>query len=303
MSHLQRFSILTASATLILILAGALVTSTGSGLSVPDWPLSFGQFFPEMKGAVFFEHGHRMVAGTVAILTAALALWLWLVEKRRWLVRLGTIALIAVILQAVLGGLTVLYQLPPGISIAHAVLAQTFFCLVVTIAFYVNQNESKNLQSPHVGAIHESPLQFKISIVTTLLIFAQVILGAALRHIGYSFLISHILLAVLVTISIAFVTVIVFKKHRSENQIVNLGLALMVILILQVTLGLASAYPGMFPFITGWAGPVALVTVHVVLGALLLTSSLLMTLKLGLVLEPQHHIESPSPRLDIVYES
>ena len=124
---LHHYTKLVAGATLVLIVAGGLVTSTGSGLAVPDWPLSYGMLFPPMVGGILYEHGHRMIAGTVAVLTAIMALWLKLREPRRWVRRLGGLALLAVVLQAVLGGLTVIFLLPDAISIAHACLAQTFF--------------------------------------------------------------------------------------------------------------------------------------------------------------------------------
>ncbi|MGH7918019.1 MAG: COX15/CtaA family protein, partial [Candidatus Binataceae bacterium] len=82
---LHRFAVLTAVATFILIFAGGLVTSTGSALAVPDWPLAFGHLIPKLVGGVRFEWGHRVVAGTVSILTLILALWAWFVERRRWL--------------------------------------------------------------------------------------------------------------------------------------------------------------------------------------------------------------------------
>src|SRR5713226_4576490 len=72
---LHRMAVLVAGATFVLIFAGGLVTSTGSALAVPDWPLSFGKFFPRMEGGVLYEHGHRMVAGAVAILTLVLMVW------------------------------------------------------------------------------------------------------------------------------------------------------------------------------------------------------------------------------------
>src|ERR1700688_4484631 len=133
---LHRFAIFTATATLFLIVAGALVTSNDAGLSVPDWPTTFGSFYkmPHMVGGVKYEHGHRMVAEFVGLLTIVLAVWTWRVEKRRWLKWLGLAALGTVIAQGILGGITVLFYLPPVISSAHAALAQTFFCIAVAIA-------------------------------------------------------------------------------------------------------------------------------------------------------------------------
>src|SRR5436853_67998 len=128
---LHRFAVFTACATLLLIVAGALVTSNDAGLSVPDWPTSFGSLYkmPRMVGGVVYEHGHRMVAEFVGLLTIVLAIWTWRVEKRLWLRFLGVAALGTVLFQGLLGGITVLFYLPPIISSAHAVVAQTFFCI------------------------------------------------------------------------------------------------------------------------------------------------------------------------------
>src|SRR5262245_17982079 len=130
----HRFTVLLAAATVVLLAAGALVTSTGSGLSVPDWPLSFGRVMPPMVGGVLFEHGHRMVAGTVGLLTVVMAFWYARREPRREPRRLAFIALAAVVAQGLLGGLTVLLRLPPAVSVLHACIAQAFFALVVTLA-------------------------------------------------------------------------------------------------------------------------------------------------------------------------
>ena len=138
---LHRFIKLVVASTVLLILAGGMVTSTGSGLAVPDWPNTYGEFmfsFPleKMVGGIFYEHGHRLIASTVGFLTIILAVWLWWADPRGWVRRLGFIALAAVILQGVLGGLTVIYLLPPPISIGHAGLAQIFFCLTVSLALF-----------------------------------------------------------------------------------------------------------------------------------------------------------------------
>ena len=136
---LTRYARLLVAATLLLVAAGGMVTSTGSGLAVPDWPTTYGYSmfsFPlaKMVGGIFYEHGHRLIATTVGMLTIGLVIWLWRVEPRRWVRRLGLAALGVVILQGVLGGITVLFFLPDAISISHAGLAQIFFCLTVAIA-------------------------------------------------------------------------------------------------------------------------------------------------------------------------
>src|SRR5690242_16617499 len=129
-----KFSQITATSAFLLLIAGGLVTSTGSSLSVPDWPLSFGKAFPPMIGGVLFEHSHRMIAGTVALLTFALTLWLRFCETRLWVRRMAYAASGAIVLQALLGAATVIWRLPAPISISHACLAQGVFCLLLALA-------------------------------------------------------------------------------------------------------------------------------------------------------------------------
>jgi heme a synthase len=172
---LHRFAVATAVATLFLIVAGGLVTSTESGLSVPDWPLSYGRLMPPMVGGVFYEHGHRMVATTVGILTIILAVWLSRREPRAWVRRLGYAALAAVVAQGVLGGLTVIFLLPTAVSVAHACLAQTFFCLIVMVAVVTSptwREASKRRRDP----------AFRMGAATVAAIFLQLLVGAVMRH-------------------------------------------------------------------------------------------------------------------------
>ena len=136
---LHRWSILLAFCTLLLVVAGGLVTSRDAGLSVPDWPLSYGKLMPPMEGGILYEHGHRMIATTVGLFTIVSMVWLFRVEKRRWMRWLGAIALLAVIAQGVLGGLTVIYLLPWWISSSHACLAQLFFSTTVAMAVFTSR--------------------------------------------------------------------------------------------------------------------------------------------------------------------
>src|SRR5687768_9914684 len=148
---LHRFALLVAAATFCLIVAGALVTSHDAGLATADWPLTEGQFLPKveslgittgvnMVGNLFWEHGHRMVATTVGMLTIILVIYLFVKEPRRWVRRLGIFALLAVIAQGLLGGLTVKLMLRFGISEAHATLAQLFFCTTVSLAVFTSRS-------------------------------------------------------------------------------------------------------------------------------------------------------------------
>src|SRR5215831_1143214 len=136
---LHRYAVLLSFCTLLLVAAGGLVTSNDAGLSVPDWPLSYGKLMPPMEGNIRYEHGHRMVATTVGILTIVMAFWLMLSERRRWLKNLGWVSLAAVVTQGVLGGMTVIFMLPKPVSIGHACLAQLFFSTTVAIALFTSE--------------------------------------------------------------------------------------------------------------------------------------------------------------------
>ncbi len=184
-SNLHRFILFTACCTFLLIIAGGLVTSTQSGLSVPDWPTSYGHFmfaFPldQMVGGIFYEHSHRMIASVVGFLTVILTIWLWRREDRRWVRLLGVIALGSVVAQGVLGGLTVLFLLPTAISVSHATLAQTFFCIISTLALVTSAWWRNEPAHPPAEKTKCSILQ--LSVVTTITIFIQLILGAWMRH-------------------------------------------------------------------------------------------------------------------------
>jgi len=179
---LSRFAKLTCLSTYLLIVVGSLVTTTGSGLAVPDWPLSFGQFFPEMKGGVLFEHGHRMVAGTVGIMMTVLAIWIWLVDSRRWLKMFALGAWFAVVAQAILGGITVLNQLPVAVSVSHAGLAMIFFAMTAFIALATDK--SWDAIREKVGQSTPSASLTKFTIAAAAIVYLQIMFGAIMRHMG-----------------------------------------------------------------------------------------------------------------------
>src|SRR5262245_44217784 len=185
---LHRFATFLAGCTVLLVLAGSLVTSTGSGLSVPDWPTSYGWnmfAFPPSNwvGGIFYEHGHRLIASSVGFLTIILTVWLWLSESRRWVRWLGVAALAAVITQGVLGGLTVLFFLPAAISTAHAALAEIFFCLVVSIALFTAPSWRAGGAAHLERSVRTGDASLRrLATTTTALIYAQILLGATMRH-------------------------------------------------------------------------------------------------------------------------
>lgn len=177
---LNRFAWFTAATTLFLICSGGMVTSKGVGLAVPDWPSTFGYnmfLFPVSKwvGGIFFEHTHRLIASMVGLLTIVLALWLWAAKSPRWLCTLGFVALAAVVLQGILGGLRVT-MLKDEIGIFHACLAQAFLALLVFIALVTSRFWSDTW--PGSGGLRHSWLP----IVTSIMIYLQLALGATMRH-------------------------------------------------------------------------------------------------------------------------
>ena len=181
---LNRFAWFTAFATLLLICSGGMVTSKGVGLAVPDWPTTFGYnmfLFPVSKwiGGVLFEHTHRLIASTVGFLTIILAIWLWRIEERPAVKTLGLLAVAAVILQGILGGLRVT-MLKDQIGIFHACLAQAFLGLIVLIAV-VTTNFWRSLANVDVDRTSFRAVKM-IAIATTIAIYGQLGLGATMRH-------------------------------------------------------------------------------------------------------------------------
>jgi len=172
-------TLLAVAATAFLVFVGGMVTSTGSGLSVPDWPLSFGTLNPPMVGGVYYEHGHRLIAGGVALLTALVAFTAWRVEPRAAVRRLAAAALALVLTQAVLGGLTVLFLLPTAVSVAHAGTANLFFAILVVLAWLTSPT---CVQRPAAAGI-PAPAGLGWNVLA-LAIYGQMLLGALMRHTG-----------------------------------------------------------------------------------------------------------------------
>ena len=249
---MYRFAVLTAVASFLLIVAGGLVTSTDSGLSVPDWPLSYGTLSPPMVGGIRFEHSHRMIAATVGLLTFILTVWILKSEPRRAVRQLAIAASFAVLLQGLLGGLTVLWHLPTPISVAHACLGQTFFAIIVLLA---------QMLSPNWKSDYPAPAPRHLALAATLAIYGQLILGAVIRHSG-SGLHFHLAGAVLVTILIA-----VLAKAAWKNTLVRF---LGGLLLAQLTLGGLTLFT---------RNGVPFATAHVAVGALLLAASVSLTVR------------------------
>jgi cytochrome c oxidase assembly protein subunit 15 len=282
---LHRYAIFVAICTFFLILAGALVTGNDAGLSVPDWPTSFGSFrMPRMVGGVKFEHGHRIIAGTVGILTIILALALWIKDSRRWVKWVGGAAVLAVLAQAVLGGITVLFHLPVAISTSHATLAQVFFCIAASLAFFT-QADWRWDELKHKDA--STPSLQHLTVATTGAILVQLVLGGAYRHSGMG-VVPHVVGACVVTLLVAWVVMRIVMKFSQERALLRPALALMGLLVTQLLLGAASylmktaakGAPQPLPTV------VSLTTAHVAVGALALVTSLYLTYQTHRFLAP-----------------
>lgn len=170
----HRMAVGTACATYVLLLAGGLVHSTGSSLACPDWPLCYGMFFPPMVGNIRFEHGHRLIAGTVGILTAVTAVLIWR-KERRGLRLLAGGAVAAVFLQIILGGLTVIFLLPDLVSTAHLAVGTAFFSLLVVICIQTSPGAEHNFT--------EVDNRTRVVILAgTAVTYLQMILGGLVRH-------------------------------------------------------------------------------------------------------------------------
>jgi cytochrome c oxidase assembly protein subunit 15 len=272
---LHRYCVLLAVCTLFLVVAGASVTSKEAGLSVPDWPLSYGQVMPQMTGGVFFEHGHRMVATTVGFMTIILAIWLARVETRSWMKKLGFAALGAVIFQGLLGGLTVKLMLPPAVSISHACLAQLFFSTTVAIALFTSKSW---LEGPEIVEDHGWPSLRSLAIITPVMVLGQIALGAAFRHRAIGVL-PHVIFSMVVTLAVLFTATFVmhqFPEHRGLNTAAK---ALLLVTLFQVMLGVAAYYTRL----QASQEPLAMVlttVAHVATGGLTMASSVILAIQI-----------------------
>lgn len=274
---LHRYAVLLACCTLVLVVAGGLVTSNAAGMSVPDWPLSYGRIMPPMVGGVVYEHSHRLVATTVGLLTIGLVVFLWKTESRRWLRHLGLVALAAVVLQGVLGGVTVLYRLPYAVSVSHACLAQLFFSTTVAIALFTSPGWKKG--PVPVEAPGRWPLG-RMTVITAASILVQLALGAAFRHRALN-LLPHVIWACVV-VGMVFTTAISVLGSFSAHPALGRAARTMLWLTpLQVILGIAAYFSRITTMDSLNPAPVmvAFTVAHVAAGALTMASSVVLAIE------------------------
>jgi cytochrome c oxidase assembly protein subunit 15 len=279
---LHRIARLTAGATFLLIVIGAIVTSTDSGLAVPDWPTTFGYnmfLYPlsEMVGGILYEHSHRLMGSLVGILTIGLLVLILARDSRKWLKWLGLAALVAVIVQGVLGGLRVT-QINRNFAIVHACLAQAFFALLCGIAWFTSRDWRQDIRT----TIGETARKLRrLSLITTCLIYMQLIFGAILRHTG-SRLDAHLLFAFLVALHIFLLARRMLAVDSESDGIgQSMPLLLLGLLVVQLMLGTGAFFAKLTAFGETFAAAltVTITTAHVAVGALMLVSSFVLTLK------------------------
>jgi len=298
----HRFALLVAGATFFLIIAGANVTSHDAGLATSDWPLSNGQVFPKMVGNLFWEHGHRLVATTVGLLTIALAIYLQVRERRSWVRRLGWIALGGVVAQGLLGGLTVKMNLPLAVSAAHATLAQLFFLTTVALAVFT----SRGWRQPAAALTEKGTDSVRrLCLIACLAILVQLVLGAVLRHsatwdqyLPAGLLQTHIAGAVTVALVLGSAVIVTLRKYSTEQYLARPAMAAGLLLVLQLALGVVT-------YLARMASPkdpqplnpmISLTVAHVACGALVFAATIVLTLRAYRVLriDRQAYILAPA---------
>jgi cytochrome c oxidase assembly protein subunit 15 len=226
---LRRWAVLVALATFALLIAGGLVTSNDAALSVPDWPLSWGRLVPPMEGGIRYEFAHRVLAATVGVLIAIQAFRMQARERRPWMRTLAWTALAAVLTQAALGGAVVKLVDPRALSIAHACLAQ--LCFGLTVAVAVGQHRS-GLEAGGAG-------KSAIPSIAVAAIFAQTILGAAVRHNAIG-LAPHVAGAVLATALVMGACLGILVRDVEDAVLRRSAMLLLMLTAGQIFLGLAA---------------------------------------------------------------
>jgi heme a synthase len=277
----HRLAVVTAAATFLLILAGGVVTNTGTGMAVPDWPTTFGYnmfLYPwsKMVGGVLYEHTHRLLGSVVGALTLTLAIVLWAVEDRRYVCGLGIAALAAVVVQGVLGGLRVVL-VAEALAIVHGVFAHAFFALVASIALFTAP--SWRAAVPVVRSTGACRVG-RLALATTIGLYVQILLGALVTHLGVR-LDAHLFGAAVVSVAVIVLGFRVMPGRAEWPELVRPAEALRALWILQLLFALG-AYVARFhaadiPLGTGLA--LALPVGHRLTGGLMLIASVVLTLR------------------------
>jgi len=275
----HKFSVFVVCWTIFLFVAGALVTSKDAALSVPDWPKSFGTWFPSLAmldGGAFFEHSHRAIAVILGLLILTLTILLWMKEERRWLRVFAAIAVGGVVVQAILGGQVVIQLLHYWLPVIHACFAQIVFAAVLSVAVFTSKWwVSERPQLEDAG----SPPMHIVAIINAAAIYLQVILGAGFRHQEIPIW-PHMAGALIVLGVVIWTAVVLRKRFGNSPELSKARVLLHAIFGVQFLLGLAAYWSRLSTANAPQPMPVmvTLTVIHTVLGAILFAFSVLIVL-------------------------
>ena len=272
----HRFAIFVVCWTILLLIAGALVTSNEAALSVPDWPLSYGTLTPPMVGGIRYEHSHRVIAGVLGLLSVVLAVWVWAKDERRWLRWFSVIAVAGIAAQAVLGGEVVRQLLHYWLPVAHACFAQIVFAALLSIAVFTSRwwiSDQPQLEDTGSPSIHA------LAIANAAVIYLQVILGAGFRHKEIPVW-PHMAGALIVLGMVIWLAAVLRRRFEKSAAISKTRILLHAILGTQLLLGLGAYWSRLTTADAPQPMPlmVALTVLHTVVGAILFGVSVLIVL-------------------------
>jgi cytochrome c oxidase assembly protein subunit 15 len=275
-AFVHRFAVFVVLWTILLLIAGALVTSNEAALSVPDWPLSYGTLTPPMVGGIIYEHSHRLIAAGLGILTLLLAIVLWVADQRRWLRWFGVIAVLGVLVQAILGGQVVIRLLHYWLPVIHACFAQIVFAAVLSIAVFTGRwwmSERPQLEDSGSPSIHA------VVLLNAGVIFFQVFLGAAFRHQEMPIW-PHIAGALAVLAMVIWTAVALRKRFSESRELSRSRILLHAIFGVQFLLGLGAYWSRLTTADAPQPMPltIALTVIHTVVGALVFAASVVIVL-------------------------
>jgi heme a synthase len=272
----HRYAIFVVCWTIILLTAGALVTSEDAALAVPDWPLSYGTITPPMVGGIVYEHTHRLIAMGLGLLCIGLAALIWRTDDRPWMRWLSVAALGGVVLQGVLGGLTVIKLLHYWLPVMHACTAQLMFALLVSIAVFTSRWWTESLpqyQDQGTPSVHT------VVTINAVVIFLQALAGAGFRH-QYISLRPHVVGAFVVLGVVIWTAAILRRRFSQVREISRARVLLHAMVGVQILLGILAFYSRVYTADAPQPMPlmVASTVVHTVVGAILFAISIVTVL-------------------------
>jgi cytochrome c oxidase assembly protein subunit 15 len=294
---IHRFANLVVAWTILLFIAGALVTSNDAALSVPDWPKSFGTWFPSLsmlEGGAFFEHSHRVIAGVLGVLVLVLVIWIWVKDNRRWLRWFGVAAIAGIAVQAVLGGEVVRQLLHYWLPVLHACFGQIMFGAILAMAVFTSRwwvSERPQLTDNRSPSIHA------VTIANAEVIFLQVVLGAGFRHQEIPVW-PHIVGAFAVLGTVIWTAVVLRKRFGNSPELSRVRMLLHAMFGIQFLLGFGAYWSRLVTIGAAQPMPIMvwLTVTHTVVGAILFAFSILVVLMCFRLVPRRKAMEAAAPR-------